>query len=47
MKRVTLALTFALAAGLTSQAANAQQTLKTIKERGSLSCGGSQGLPGF
>src|SRR3569832_964430 len=46
MKRVTLALTLAFAAGLTSQAA-AQQTLKTIKERGMLSCGVSQGLPGF
>jgi general L-amino acid transport system substrate-binding protein len=27
--------------------ANAQTTLKTIKERGVLSCGVSQGLPGF
>ena len=46
MKRVTLALTLALAAGLTAQAADAQ-TLKTIKDRGTLSCGVSQGLPGF
>lgn len=46
MKRVTLALTFALAAGLTAHAADAQ-TLKTIKDRGMLSCGVSQGLPGF
>jgi general L-amino acid transport system substrate-binding protein len=46
MKRVTLALTLAFAAGLTSQAA-AQQTLKTVKDRGMLSCGVSQGLPGF
>src|SRR3954468_12030707 len=46
MKRVTLALTFALAAGLTAHAADAQ-TLKTIKDRGTLSCGVSQGLPGF
>src|SRR5215475_13827414 len=46
MKRVTLALTLALAAGLTSQAAHAQ-TLKTVKDRGMLSCGVSQGLPGF
>ena len=46
MKRVSLALTLALAAGLTAQAADAQ-TLKTIKDRGTLSCGVSQGLPGF
>jgi len=46
MKRVTLALTLALAAGLSAQAADAQ-TLKTIKDRGTLSCGVSQGLPGF
>jgi general L-amino acid transport system substrate-binding protein len=46
MKRVTLALTLAVAAGLTAQAADAQ-TLKTIKDRGMLSCGVSQGLPGF
>ncbi|GGI23947.1 amino acid ABC transporter substrate-binding protein [Bradyrhizobium guangdongense] len=46
MKRVTLALSLALAAGLSAQAADAQ-TLKTIKDRGMLSCGVSQGLPGF
>ena len=46
MKRVTLALTFALAAGVTAQTADAQ-TLKTVKDRGMLSCGVSQGLPGF
>src|SRR6187399_36623 len=46
MKRVTLALTLALAAGLAASAAEAQ-TLKTVKERGVLSCGVSQGLPGF
>ncbi|MBR0712905.1 amino acid ABC transporter substrate-binding protein [Bradyrhizobium liaoningense] len=46
MKRVTLVLTLAFAAGLSTQAAYAQ-TLKTIKDRGSLSCGVSQGLPGF
>ncbi|WP_164078854.1 transporter substrate-binding domain-containing protein, partial [Stenotrophomonas maltophilia] len=46
MKRVTLALALALAAGLTTQAADAQ-TLKTVKDRGMLSCGVSQGLPGF
>lgn len=46
MKRVTLALSLALAAGLSAQAADAQ-TLKTVKDRGVLSCGVSQGLPGF
>ena len=46
MKRVSLVFTLALAAGLTTQAASAQ-TLKTIKDRGLLSCGVSQGLPGF
>jgi len=46
MKRVSLVLTFAVAAGLSVQAASAQ-TLKTVKDRGMLSCGVSQGLPGF
>jgi general L-amino acid transport system substrate-binding protein len=46
MKRVSLVLTLAVAAGLSAQAASAQ-TLKTIKDRGMLSCGVSQGLPGF
>ncbi|WKA25603.1 amino acid ABC transporter substrate-binding protein [Bradyrhizobium roseum] len=46
MKRVSLVVTLALAAGFTAQAASAQ-TLKTIKDRGQLSCGVSQGLPGF
>jgi general L-amino acid transport system substrate-binding protein len=46
MKRVSLVLTLALAAGLSTGAATAQ-TLKTIKDRGTLSCGVSQGLPGF
>src|SRR3979409_583623 len=46
MKRVSLVLTLAVAAGLSAQAANAQ-TLKTVKDRGMLSCGVSQGLPGF
>jgi general L-amino acid transport system substrate-binding protein len=46
MKRVSLVLTVALAAGLSTQAATAQ-TLKTVKDRGMLSCGVSQGLPGF
>jgi general L-amino acid transport system substrate-binding protein len=46
MKRVSLVFTLALAAGLSTQMANAQ-TLKTVKDRGMLSCGVSQGLPGF
>src|SRR6187401_1482125 len=46
MKRVSLVVTLALAAGFTAQAASAQ-TLKTVKDRGQLSCGVSQGLPGF
>jgi general L-amino acid transport system substrate-binding protein len=46
MKRVSLALTLTLAAAVASQAARAD-TLKTIKDRGMLSCGVSQGLPGF
>ena len=46
MKRVSLVFTLALAAGFSTQAATAQ-TLKTVKDRGLLSCGVSQGLPGF
>jgi general L-amino acid transport system substrate-binding protein len=46
MKRASLLFTLALAAGLSTQAATAQ-TLKTVKDRGLLSCGVSQGLPGF
>src|SRR3979409_2260904 len=46
MKRVSLVLTLALAAGLSTEPATAQ-TLKTVKDRGMLSCGVSQGLPGF
>ena len=46
MNRVSVVLTVALAAGLSTQAATAQ-TLKTVKDRGMLSCGVSQGLPGF
>jgi general L-amino acid transport system substrate-binding protein len=46
MKRVSLVLTIALAVGLSAQPASAQ-TLKTVKDRGMLSCGVSQGLPGF
>jgi general L-amino acid transport system substrate-binding protein len=46
MKRVSLVFTLVLAAALSAQAATAQ-TLKTVKDRGMLSCGVSQGLPGF
>jgi general L-amino acid transport system substrate-binding protein len=46
MKRVSLFFTLAVAAGFASQAATAE-TLKTVKDRGVLSCGVSQGLPGF
>jgi general L-amino acid transport system substrate-binding protein len=46
MKRVSLVLTLAVAAGFTVQAASAQ-TLKTIKDRGMVSCGVTQGLAGF
>jgi general L-amino acid transport system substrate-binding protein len=45
MKRAPLVLTLALA-GLSTQAATAQ-TLKTVKDRGMLSCGVGQGLPVF
>jgi general L-amino acid transport system substrate-binding protein len=46
MKRVSLAIALALAAVLSAEPA-AAQSLKVIKERGQLSCGVSQGLPGF
>jgi general L-amino acid transport system substrate-binding protein len=46
MKRVSLVLTLAFAAGLSMEAASAQ-TLKTVQDRGMVSCGVSQGLPGF
>ena len=46
MKRVSLAVILAAAAALSVPAASAQ-TLKTVKDRGQLSCGVSQGLPGF
>jgi general L-amino acid transport system substrate-binding protein len=46
MKRACVVFTLALAAALSTQAATAQ-TLKTVKDRGLLSCGVSQGLPGF
>ncbi|HWM80653.1 MAG TPA: amino acid ABC transporter substrate-binding protein [Pseudolabrys sp.] len=41
-----IALLFVAAFAMTVQAASAQ-TLKTVKERGTLICGVSQGLPGF
>jgi general L-amino acid transport system substrate-binding protein len=49
MKRVISVLGLALAIGLSGQAdAQTQaQTLKTVRDRGSLICGVSQGLPGF
>src|SRR5579862_4067046 len=46
MKRVSLVLFLAVVAGLSIATAHAQ-TLKTIKDRGMLSCAVSQGLPGF
>jgi general L-amino acid transport system substrate-binding protein len=46
MKRVSLVLTLAVAAGFSIQAASAQ-TLKAIKDRGLVSCGVTQGLAGF
>ena len=46
MNRVSLALTVALVTGIAATSASAQ-TLKTVKDRGMLSCGVSQGLPGF
>src|SRR5947207_6410571 len=46
MKRASLVLTLALAAAFSTEAATAQ-TLKTVKDRGMLACGVSQGLPGF
>src|SRR4051794_13312727 len=45
MNRVSLVVAAALAAAFSSQAG--AQTLKTVKDRGQLSCGVSQGLPGF
>jgi general L-amino acid transport system substrate-binding protein len=46
MKRVSCCFGLAVALGLSSTAASAQ-TLKKVKDRGSLICGVSQGLPGF
>ena len=46
MKRAIFTLGLAIGFGLTVAPATAQ-TLKTVKDRGSLICGVSQGLPGF
>jgi len=46
MKRISLLFSVAFAASLAAGAASAQ-TLKTVTDRGMLSCGVSQGLPGF
>jgi general L-amino acid transport system substrate-binding protein len=46
MKRASLVLTLAVAAMLPAGALHAQ-TLKTVKDRGTLSCGVTSGLPGF
>jgi general L-amino acid transport system substrate-binding protein len=46
MKRVSLVFTLVLSVALSTQIARAQ-TLKTVTDRGMLSCGVSQGLPGF
>jgi general L-amino acid transport system substrate-binding protein len=46
MKRVSLVAAAAIAACFAAQSAGAQ-TLKTVKDRGMVSCGVSQGLPGF
>src|SRR5262245_9421736 len=46
MKRAIITLGLALGLGLWVDAASAQM-LKTVKDRGSLICGVSQGLPGF
>jgi len=46
MKRVCMMLSVLAAAAVAAQAASAQ-TLKSVTDRGMLSCGVSQGLPGF
>src|SRR5215468_7866297 len=46
MKRASLTLTLAIALTLPAGAVFAQ-TLKTVKDRGILSCGVTSGLPGF
>jgi general L-amino acid transport system substrate-binding protein len=47
MKRVSLALTLVLATAVVAPGAHAADTLQAVKDRGKLSCGVSQGLPGF
>ncbi|WP_407153936.1 amino acid ABC transporter substrate-binding protein [Bradyrhizobium sp. STM 3557] len=47
MKRVSLALTLALATAIAAPSARAADTLQAVKDRGKLNCGVSQGLPGF
>lgn len=47
MKRVFITLAIAAAFGITAQAASAQQTLNTVKQRGVLQCGSNTGLAGF
>jgi general L-amino acid transport system substrate-binding protein len=47
MKRVSLALTVALATAIAAPGARAADTLQAVKDRGKLTCGVSQGLPGF
>jgi general L-amino acid transport system substrate-binding protein len=46
MKRVTLVVALAAMSAFAAGTVSAQ-TLKTVKDRGSLACGVSQGLPGF
>ena len=46
MKHLSLVVALACATALSAQTASAQ-TLKTVTDRGMLSCGVSQGLPGF
>jgi general L-amino acid transport system substrate-binding protein len=46
MKSVSVIFALVLASGLASQTTQAQ-TLKTVKDRGMVSCGVSSGLPGF
>jgi general L-amino acid transport system substrate-binding protein len=46
MTRVITTLAVAAACGIAAQTASAQ-TLKTVRDRGTLVCGVSQGLPGF
>ncbi|MES1155386.1 MAG: transporter substrate-binding domain-containing protein, partial [Pseudorhodoplanes sp.] len=47
MKRVITTLAIAAAFGLAAQAASAQATLNTVKQRGVLQCGSNTGLAGF